>query len=94
VRPANVFGWPEPPEEPVAADVRFQLAAKLGSFLGPVASAIVALVVLLIGFKTTYLDNATFGASPSDWVAMGIWGLAAYGARRTLTGLGPAPDAG
>jgi hypothetical protein len=93
-RAVNVFGWPEPPIEPVAADVRFQLAAKVGGLLAPVASAVVALVVLLIGFNTTYLDNATFGASPSDWVAMGIWGLAAYGARRTLTGLGPAPDAG
>jgi hypothetical protein len=44
--------------------------------------------LLLIGFKTTYLDNVTFGASLSDWAALAIWGLAAYGARKTLTGLG------
>jgi predicted cobalt transporter CbtA len=76
------------PEGEISA---FDLRAIVGDTLGSAASIGVMLVLLAIGFKLTYLDNATFGASCTDWLGLVFWGLAAYGTRQTLTGLGPSP---
>lgn len=70
----------------------FDIRAVIGKWFGDLAAIGVMLVLLVIGFKVTYLDNATFGANLTDWLALGVWGLAAYGARQTLTGLGPTPS--
>jgi len=67
---------------------RFDVAARAAGLLWPAAGTVVGVLLLAIGFKTTYLDNAIFGSSWSDWLALVIWGLAAYGARQTLTGFG------
>ncbi|MDW5593758.1 hypothetical protein VSS74_05400 [Conexibacter stalactiti] len=67
----------------------FDTLADIAKTAIPIASGIVVLVVLAIGFKLTYLDDATFGASISDWSALFVWGLAAWGTRQALTGLGP-----
>jgi hypothetical protein len=89
---ASLLGWPA-----VATDVGgqarmpFDLAVRAGRWLRPAVSIVVAVTLLAIGFKTTYLDNVTFGATVSDWVGLVIWGLAAYGARKALTGLGATP---
>ena len=87
---ASLLGWPA-----VAISVNVQQASGHGSiavtaarWLGPVASVVAAVTLLAIGFKTAYLDNATFGTTVSDWLGLVIWGLAAYGSRKALTGLG------
>jgi hypothetical protein len=92
----SLLGWPLAAAEAGAAPARtgFDSLVTIARWLWPVATMVVALALLLIGFKTTYLDNATFGASLSDWAALVIWGLAAYGARKTLTGLGASATAG
>jgi hypothetical protein len=69
----------------------FDIGAWFGGKLGPLAATGVAVVLLAVGFKVTYLDNMTFGAKLTDWLTLVFWGLAAWGARRTLTGLGQAP---
>jgi hypothetical protein len=71
----------------------FDVAAWFGAVLAPVAALVVAIVLLAVGFKVTYLDDATFGATFTDWVALFIWGVAAWGARATLTGLAPSGEA-
>ena len=89
-----VLGWPQGPETvgmPEGKFSTFDLRAALGGYLSGAASIGVMLVLLAIGFKLTYLDNATFGTNLTDWLALVFWGLAAYGARQTLTGLGPSP---
>jgi hypothetical protein len=68
----------------------FDFTAAVGNVGAGVASIVSMLVLLAIGFQTTYLGNATFGTKITDWLTLVFWGLAAYGARRTLTGLGPA----
>jgi len=70
----------------------FDAGAWFGGKLGPLAATAVAVVLLAVGFKVTYLDNMTFGATLTDWLTLVFWGLAAWGARRTLTGLGQAPS--
>jgi hypothetical protein len=86
---ASILGWPASVGGVAdqQASTPSSLAVTAARWLGPVASIVIAVTLLAIGFKTTYLDNATFGATASDWVGLAIWGLAAYGARKTLTGL-------
>ena len=71
-----------------SAKTSADVTATLTSWLGTIASIAVMLFVLVAGFTTTYLGNATFGAAASDWVTLFLWGLAAYGGRKTITGLG------
>jgi hypothetical protein len=90
---ATALGWPAPvgAAEVEAKLTMFDVTTAVGRGLGAVASFGVMLIVLAIGFKVTYLDNLTFGANLTDWLALVFWGLAAYGARKTLTGLGSDP---
>lgn len=84
------LGWPARTngDTDVAAQRSFDLGAAIAKNLGPVGASLVFLVLLVIGLKTSYLDNAVFGSTWSDWAALVIWGLAAYGTRKTLTGIG------
>ena len=81
VPPAGSGGWTAVLTSP-------SVTAAAAWLLGPAATAVIAITLLAIGFKTTYLDNPTFGAQASDWIGLVIWGLAAYGTRQALTGLG------
>jgi len=93
---AAALGWPLPTAAAgpaVGGMTMFDVRAFLGGRIGAVAAFGVMLILLAIGFKVTYLDNATFGVSLTDWLTLAFWGLAAYGARKTLTGLGPAAPA-
>lgn len=86
----TAMGWPAPGEDATAvAGARFDVAAALAGALAPLASLVLAIVLLAVGFKVTYLDNASFGATLGDWLALVFWGMAAWGTRQTLTGLGP-----
>lgn len=87
---ASLLGWPAPTISVTLQQARAPsgVAVNAARWLGPVASVVVAVTVLAIGFKTAYLNNATFGATVSDWLSLIIWGLAAYGSRKALTGLG------
>jgi hypothetical protein len=69
------------------ANWQIDAAAWMARLTFPVIAVIVAALVLLIGFKVSYLDNATFGATVDDWLALVLWGFAAFGARESLTGL-------
>jgi hypothetical protein len=82
---ADALGWPAPSS--VAPQSRFDIAAAAAGALSPAASTSVVVVLLAVGFKITYLDNMTFGATLGDWLALVFWGLAAWGTRKTLTGL-------
>jgi len=88
---ANALGWPVASgAAPVPSGAAgFDVAALIGGRLWPLAATALAAILLIVGFNTTYLGNATFGAEPSDWVALVVWGLAAWAARQALTGLGP-----
>jgi hypothetical protein len=88
---AAVLGWSSPAGPAAGTDQRtmFDVRAFLGGSLGTVAALGVMLILLAVGFKVTYLDNPTFGVSLTDWLTLAFWGFAAYGARKTLTGLGP-----
>ena len=90
---AGLLDWrPEGLPAPAPGDqraVQFDLVTTLVGGLSTIATAGVALVLLAIGFKVTYLGSPTFGATLADWLTLAFWGLAAYGVRQTLTGLGP-----
>jgi hypothetical protein len=88
----SALGWPAAGAAVSGGLSDFDIRAVTGKWFGDLAAIGVMLVLLAIGFKVTYLDNATFGANLTDWLALGVWGLAAYGARQTLTGLGPTPS--
>ncbi len=93
---ATALGWPVPTaatDATLGGLTMFDVRAFLGAAIGPLAALGVMLILLAVGFKVTYLDNATFGANPTDWLTLAFWGLAAYGARSTLTGLSPAAPA-
>jgi len=86
----TILGWPAPVAVAGARDrpTRFDFTTGVAALIGPLASVAVAVVLLAVGFKTTYVDNATFGATLADWLTLVFWGLAAWGARQALTGLG------
>ncbi len=95
-RALSLLGWPVQTAATAQGEAdsarAFDVGAWIGTTLAPLAAAAVAVVLLAVGFKVTYLDNTTFGAKLTDWLALVFWGLAAWGARRTLTGLGQAPE--
>jgi len=96
----TALGWPlaqQPAEAAAPAEpgeeraIGFELKAAIGASFGRAATFGVMLVVLAVGFKVTYLDNAIYGSSLTDYLTLVFWGLAAYGARQKLSGLGPTP---
>jgi len=89
VATAGALGWPIASLAAVENGSAFDTITDIAKLALPLASMVVAVVILTIGFKVAYLDNATFGASVGDWLALIAWGLAAWGTRQTLTGLGP-----
>jgi hypothetical protein len=78
-----------PDDDAVAAAI-FDRGVALAAPFERLVPIVVWILLLAIGFKTTYLDNATFGASRSDWLTLIAWGIAAWGAKQSLTGLGKA----
>jgi hypothetical protein len=88
VAAVGALGWPVGGAA-MEAGAAFDAVTSLARVALPFASWLVAVVLLAVGFKLTYLDESTFGATAGDWLALVIWGLAAWGARQTLTGLGP-----
>ena len=89
---AVALGWPVPAgavdDTTTRRALLFDATTEVAKWLGPLAALMAALVLLAAGFKTTYLDKATFGAAAGDWLALVLWGLAAYGTHQVLTGLG------
>jgi hypothetical protein len=85
----TALGWPTDAIVKRDSGWRFDVLSHVARLALPFASLAAAIVLLAVGFKVTYLDNPTFGATTADYLALIIWGLAAWGARQTLTGLGP-----
>jgi hypothetical protein len=89
----TALGWPVAGTARDGRGVRLGIETGLAQLLLTVAGLAALIVLLAVGFKTTYLDNPTFGAALIDYLKLAFWGVAAYGSQTALTGLGAAPAA-
>jgi hypothetical protein len=87
----SALGWPTPAALGRLHAARVELVTGMARVLLGIAGLAALVVLVAVGFKTTYLDNPTFGATSTDYLKLIFWGVAAYGTRVTLTGLGAAP---